>query len=261
MDLIAFGTVFLEVVFGDVPALPGTGRGDLRRRSSPSPCGGGAVTVATAASRLGVQAGMSTLLGDDLGSRVVDAALPPGRRGHDHRRAYAAERAAGVSVAVNFAGDRAFISHLPPARPVSARTPGTGCEVLRDHRPRLVLPARRARRRAVRSRRPGRSGCRSPWPSALNDDRRAIHGRVMDLRRARPTSSCPTERAAAADRGRLARRGHRRGARVVPVPGREAGRRRRHRGRPGGHARGHRRASARSACGTGPGRATPSPAR
>ena len=112
MDVIAFGTVFLEVVFGDVPALPGPGQ-EIYTEQFAYSCGGGAVTAATAASKLGVRAGMSALLGEDLGSRVVErhcrqagVDLTPSR--------YVTGPATGVSAAVNFAGDRAFISHVPP---------------------------------------------------------------------------------------------------------------------------------------------------
>ena len=42
----------------------------------------------------------------------------------------------GVSVAVNFDGDRAFISHLPPRPPGERRDTHRFLEVLREHRPR-----------------------------------------------------------------------------------------------------------------------------
>ena len=45
MDVIAFGTVFLEVVFGEVPALPGPGE-EIYTDQFAFSCGGGAVTVA-----------------------------------------------------------------------------------------------------------------------------------------------------------------------------------------------------------------------
>ncbi len=132
MDLIAFGTVFLEIVFGQVPTLPGPGEEIFADEFAIS-CGG-AVIVASAASRYGVRAGLATLLGDDLGSRVVEehcrrvgVDLSPSRR--------LAGRAAGITVVLNFDEDRAFISYLPPhvslARPDAERWIG----VLRQHRP------------------------------------------------------------------------------------------------------------------------------
>ena len=134
MDVIAFGTVFLEVVFGDVPALPGPGQ-EIYTEQFAYSCGGGAVTAATAASKLGVRAGMSALLGEDLGSRVVErhcrqagVDLTPSR--------YVTGPATGVSAAVNFAGDRAFISHVPPRPAGERRDTGRWLEVLRAHQPR-----------------------------------------------------------------------------------------------------------------------------
>jgi sugar/nucleoside kinase (ribokinase family) len=131
VDLISFGTVFLEAVFGDVPALPGPGE-EVYTGQFAFSCGGGAVTVATAAARLGVHAGMAALLGDDLGSRIVMAHCR--RAGVDTSACRRISGpVAGVSVAVNFDGDRAFISHLPrvPAR----NDLGHWLEVLRTHRP------------------------------------------------------------------------------------------------------------------------------
>jgi sugar/nucleoside kinase (ribokinase family) len=131
VDLIAFGTVFLEAVFGDVPALPGPGE-EVYTGQFAFSCGGGAVTVATAAARLGVHAGMATLLGDDLGSRIV--AQHCRRAGVDMAACrWVSGPAAGVSVAVNFDGDRAFISHVPPVP--GRRDLGNWLEVLRTYRP------------------------------------------------------------------------------------------------------------------------------
>ena len=133
MDLIAFGVVFLEVVFGDVPALPGPGEEIFIDQFAFS-CGGAAVTAATAATRLGVHAGISVVLGDDLGSRVAEqhcrragVDLTPSR--------YVSGPATGVSVAVNFDGDRSFISHVP-SPPGGLRNTDLWLEVLRTHRPR-----------------------------------------------------------------------------------------------------------------------------
>src|SRR5215470_1969225 len=134
MDLIVFGTVYLEVVFGDLPALPGPGQ-EIYTDDFAFSVGGAAVTVATAASRLGVLAGMSTLLGDDLGSRVAEQHCR--RAGVDMSACrYVAGPVAGVSVAVNFDGDRAFISHLPPRPAGERRDTRRWLEVLRERRPR-----------------------------------------------------------------------------------------------------------------------------
>ena len=131
MDLISFGTIFLEAVFGDVPALPGPGEEVFTGQFAFS-CGGGAVTVATAAAGLGVHAGMAALLGDDLGSRIVMAHCR--RAGVDTSACrWVSGPVAGVSVAVNFDGDRAFISHLP--RVAGRRDLGHWLEMLRTHRP------------------------------------------------------------------------------------------------------------------------------
>jgi sugar/nucleoside kinase (ribokinase family) len=132
MDLIVFGTVFLEIVFGHVPALPGPGEEIFSDEFAIS-CGG-AVIVASSARRSGVHTGLCTLLGEDLGTRVVedycrraDIDLSPSR--------HVTGRTAGISVVVNFAGDRAFISHLPPHPESERRNATRWLEVLRDQRP------------------------------------------------------------------------------------------------------------------------------
>jgi sugar/nucleoside kinase (ribokinase family) len=78
---------------------------------------GGAVTSASAAARTGVSAGMCTVLGDDLGSRVVQEFCA--RRGVDVSHSMRVRRAAaGITVVLNFDGDRAFVTHVPQ-RPAS----------------------------------------------------------------------------------------------------------------------------------------------
>ena len=132
LDLVVFGTVFLEIVFGHVPSLPGPGE-EIYSDEFAMSCGG-AVIVASSARRSGLHAGLSTLLGEDLGSRVVreycdrvGIDLSPSR--------HVTGRTAGITVVVNFAGDRAFISYLPP-QPESERGNATRwLEVLRDQRP------------------------------------------------------------------------------------------------------------------------------
>jgi sugar/nucleoside kinase (ribokinase family) len=132
MDLIVFGTVFLELVFGHVPALPGPGE-EIYSDEFAMSCGG-AVIVASAARRSGVRASLCTLLGEDLGSRVaeeycrrVDIDLAPSLR--------TTGRTAGITVVVNFAGERAFISYLPPHPASERRDPARWLGVLREHRP------------------------------------------------------------------------------------------------------------------------------
>jgi len=132
MDLIAFGTMYLEIVFGDVPSLPAPGEEIFADEFAIS-CGG-AVTAASAASRIGASAGLSTLLGDDLGSRVVEEYCH-----HAGVDLSASQRvtgpAAGITVVVNYAGDRAFISYLPPRAQTESREHERWLEVLHQERP------------------------------------------------------------------------------------------------------------------------------
>jgi sugar/nucleoside kinase (ribokinase family) len=78
---------------------------------------------------------MSALLGDDLGSRVAEQHCR--RAGVDMTACrYVTGPVTGVSVAVNFDGDRAFISHLPPRPAGERRDTRRWLEVIREHRPR-----------------------------------------------------------------------------------------------------------------------------
>jgi len=111
VDMISFGTVFLELVFGHLPAAPRPGEEVFTEDFAVS-CGG-AVTSASAAARAGISAGVCTVLGNDLGSRVV--------RTHCHRAGVdltpslqVSRRSAGITMVLNFDGDRAFVTHLPP---------------------------------------------------------------------------------------------------------------------------------------------------
>ena len=123
MDMISFGSVFLELVFGHVPALPGPGEEVYTDEFAVS-CGG-AVTSASAAARAGAQAGLCTVLGDDLGSGVV-AEFCAGL-GVDLTFSRRVQRpSAGITVVLNFHGDRAFVTHNPPARPASQQRSGAG---------------------------------------------------------------------------------------------------------------------------------------
>ena len=120
MDMISFGTVFLELVFGHLDTLPGPGEEIFTEEFAIS-CGG-AVTSATAAAAAGMRAGMCSVLGDDLGSQVVTehcasagVDLSPSVRVRGP--------AAGITVVLNFDGDRGFVTHVPH---MSARGPAHG---------------------------------------------------------------------------------------------------------------------------------------
>jgi sugar/nucleoside kinase (ribokinase family) len=132
VDVISFGSVFLELVFGHVQELPRPGE-EVYTDEFAISCGG-AVTSASAAARSGAQAGLCTLLGDDLGSRVVaeycvqaGVDLSPSARLH--------RRTAGISVVLNFDGDRAFVTHMPPRPPGEPAEIDRWREVLRRERP------------------------------------------------------------------------------------------------------------------------------
>jgi len=111
--MISFGSVFLELVFGHVPELPRPGE-EIFTEEFAFSCGG-AVNSATAAATAGARAGLCTVLGEDLGSRVViehcaklGVDLSPSVR--------VRRRSAGVTVVLNFDGDRAFVSNIPARR-------------------------------------------------------------------------------------------------------------------------------------------------
>jgi len=113
LDMISFGSVFLELVFGHVPELPRPGEEVFTEEFAFS-CGG-AVNSASAAAAAGARAGLCTVLGEDLGSRVViehcvrlGVDLSPSVR--------VRRRSAGVTVVLNFDGDRAFVSNIPARR-------------------------------------------------------------------------------------------------------------------------------------------------
>ena len=133
MDMISFGSVFLELVFGHVHELPLPGEEVLTDDFAIS-CGG-AVTSASAAARGGAQAGLCTVLGEDLGSRMVTeycaglgVELSPSVR--------VRRRSAGISVVLNFDGDRAFITHVPPRAAGEQPEIDRWRAVLRHERPR-----------------------------------------------------------------------------------------------------------------------------
>ncbi len=133
LDLISFGSVFLELVLGHVRELPRPGE-EVFSDDFGISCGG-AVTSAGAAVRAGARAGVCTMLGDDLGSRVVaeyctraGIELSPSAR--------VPGKSAGVSVVLNFDGDRAFVTHLPPRPAGEQPAVELWREVLHRERPR-----------------------------------------------------------------------------------------------------------------------------
>lgn len=111
METISFGLVFLELVYGHLDRLPGPGE-EVFSDDFAISCGG-AVTSATAAADGGVKAGLCTMLGDDFGTQVVT----------EHCAAVGVNLApcvqlegpaAGITVVLNFDGDRGFVTHVPP---------------------------------------------------------------------------------------------------------------------------------------------------
>lgn len=161
LDVIAFGTVFVEFVFGAVPALPGPGEEIFANEFAIS-CGG-AVSVASAACAAGATAGIATLLGQDLTTLVVEAhcastgvSLAPSRR--------VPGSPSGVTAVLNAANaDRAFLSHIPPEGRWE-QVPGSWSEawlahVISDFQPAWVyLHARAGAIRVISEAR--RAGCR-----------------------------------------------------------------------------------------------------
>jgi sugar/nucleoside kinase (ribokinase family) len=131
--MISFGSVFLELVFGHVRQLPRPGEEIFTDEFAIS-CGGGAVTSASAAARSGVQAGLCTVLGDDLGSRVV-AEFCAAHGVDVSTSARVQRRSAGITVVLNFDGDRAFVTHVPPRPATEPAELDRWREVLRRERP------------------------------------------------------------------------------------------------------------------------------
>lgn len=132
LDVIAFGTVFLELVFGHVPRQPGPGEEVFSDEFAVS-CGG-CVIMATAARRAGLRAGLCTLLGDDLGSTVVTGHCR--RAGVDMSTCIRVSGdAAGITTVMNFDNERSFVSYLPPQAWRPRRDTGRWLDVLRERRP------------------------------------------------------------------------------------------------------------------------------
>lgn len=122
----------MEIAFGHCERLPLPGE-EIYIDSFAFSCGG-AINSAVAASRAGAVAGLASLLGDDLGSRLVEEHC-----GREHVDLSPSERVsgpiAGITVALNFNGDRAFISHMPPEPPGQEAEVKRWAEVLRRVRP------------------------------------------------------------------------------------------------------------------------------
>ena len=132
MDVISFGSVFLEFVFWPVRQLPKPGEEVFTDEFAIS-CGG-AVTSASAAAQAGARAGLCTLLGDDLGSRIVTQFCA--REGVDlSPSTWVHRRTAGISVVLNFDGDRAFVTHLPRRPAAEPDEISRWRDVLRRERP------------------------------------------------------------------------------------------------------------------------------
>src|SRR5262249_6648433 len=110
--MISFGTVFLELVFGQLHRLPAPGEEVFTDEFAIS-CGG-AVTSATAAAAAGARAGLCTRIGDDLGSQVVTEHCAAAG-GDLSASSQVAGGTAGITVVLNFDDDRGFVTHLPPS--------------------------------------------------------------------------------------------------------------------------------------------------
>lgn len=132
MDMISFGSVFLELVFGRLDRLPRPGEEVFSDEFAIS-CGG-AVTSATAAAAGGVHAGLCTLLGDDIGSQVVaDHCAVAGVDVSPSARV--GEPTAGITVVLNFDSDRGFVTHLPSGAFRAPEEADRWRAVLREYRP------------------------------------------------------------------------------------------------------------------------------
>jgi sugar/nucleoside kinase (ribokinase family) len=133
LDMISFGSVFLELVFGHVTTLPRPGEEVFTDEFAVS-CGG-AVSSASAAAAAGARAGLCTVLGDDLGSRVVIEHCARGRVDLAPSQRVRSP-SAGITVVLNFGGDRAFVTHVPPQARRGQAEIERWREVLRRDRPR-----------------------------------------------------------------------------------------------------------------------------
>jgi len=130
--MISFGMVFLELVYGQLDRLPGPGEEVFTDEFALS-CGG-AVTSATAAAAAGVQAGLAALLGDDFGSQVVTEHCASASVDLSSS-ARVSGPTAGITVVLNFDGDRGFVTHLPSAAVSERAEIERWQSVLRTHQP------------------------------------------------------------------------------------------------------------------------------
>ena len=159
MEMISFGTVFLELVFGQLHRLPAPGEEVFTDEFAIS-CGG-AVTSATAAAAAGARAGLCTRIGDDLGSQVVTEHCAAA--GVDlSPSSQMAGATAGITVVLNFDDDRGFVTHLPPSAAA-----GEQAEIQRWH------SVMRAERPAWCYLHPG------PWVPAFMRTARSVGCKIM----------------------------------------------------------------------------------
>jgi sugar/nucleoside kinase (ribokinase family) len=167
VDMISFGLVYLELVFGQLDALPGPGEEVFTDEFAIS-CGG-AVTSATAAAAGGAKAGVCTRLGDDLGSQV--AIEHCAEVGVDlSTSARIAGPTAGITVVLNFAGDRGFVTHVPPRLGHEPPELDRWLAVLRAERPAwCYVHAGRGMPRFLRAAR--ELGCQVMLDISLGDER------------------------------------------------------------------------------------------
>ncbi|HWF81876.1 MAG TPA: carbohydrate kinase family protein [Streptosporangiaceae bacterium] len=165
--MISFGTLFLELVFGQLDRLPGPGEEVFTDEFAIS-CGG-AITSATAAAAGGARAGMCTVLGEDLGSQL--AIEQCAASGIDISSSARIDRpAAGITVVLNFAGDRGFVTHLPPSPQAERHGVDRWLAVLREYRPAwCYLHAGRGVPRFLREAR--ELGCKVVLDISLGDER------------------------------------------------------------------------------------------
>ena len=131
-DFLVFGSLFFEIVFGDFDRLPGPGE-EIFTDAFAYSCGG-ALTPAVAASQAGANAALATLLGDDLASKFAIEVC--GREKIDLSSSQFVDGpVAGISVVLNFDGDRAFISHMPRTPTSLPPEPERWLEIVRRARP------------------------------------------------------------------------------------------------------------------------------
>jgi sugar/nucleoside kinase (ribokinase family) len=167
VDMISFGMVYLELVFGQLDRLPGPGEEVFTDEFAIS-CGG-AITSAAAAAAGGAKAGVCTRLSDDVGSQIAIEHCTA--TGIDLSTSVRLTRpAAGITVVLNFAGDRGFVTHVPPREAGEPRELDRWFDVLRAERPAwCYLHAGHGMPDFLREMR--RLGCKSVLDISLGDER------------------------------------------------------------------------------------------